>query len=71
MAEIVKSVLPFSTLSKDRTEPFTDDMEKAAIYCLAELERSKGGGLIVKKPEEKLVFVSKFYYPILTVPWKI
>jgi len=70
MAEIVKSVLPFSTLSKDRTEPFTDDMEKAAIYCLAELERSKGGGLIVKKPEEKLVFVSKFYYPILTVPWE-
>ncbi len=70
MAEIVKSVLPFSTLSKDRTEPFTEDMEKAAIYCLAELERSKGGGLIVKKPEEKLVFVSKFYYPILTVPWE-
>jgi len=70
MAEIVKSVLPFSTLSKDRTEPFTDDMENAAIYCLAELERSKGSGLIVKKPEEKLVFVSKLYYPILTVPWE-
>jgi len=70
MAEIVRSVLPFSTLSRDRTEPFTDDMENAAIYCLAELERSKGGGLIVKKPEEKLVFVSKFFYPILTVPWE-
>jgi len=44
-------------------------MEKAAIYCFAELEREKGGGLILKKPEEKLVFLAEFCYPLWLIPW--
>jgi len=45
-------------------------MEKAAIYCFAELERRKGGGLILKKPEEKLVFLTEFCYPLWLIPWR-
>jgi hypothetical protein len=44
-------------------------MEKAALYCFAELERAKGGGLILTKPEEKLVFLAEFCYPIWLFPW--
>jgi DNA repair exonuclease SbcCD ATPase subunit len=44
-------------------------MEKAAIYCFAELERAKGGGLILKKPEEKIAFLTKFFYPFWLFPW--
>ncbi len=46
-----------------------DEMEKASLYCFAELERQKGGGLILKKPEEKTVFLTKLFYPIWLVPW--
>ena len=44
-------------------------MEKSAIYCFAELERERGGGLILKKPEEKLVFLAEFGYPLWLFPW--
>ena len=62
-------ILPFSVLSENRTEPFSEEMGKAAIYCFAELERVKGGGLILKKPEEKLVFLAEFCYPLWLAPW--
>jgi hypothetical protein len=62
-------ILPFSALSENRTEPFSEEMEKAAIYCFAELERVKGGGVILKKPEEKLVFLAEFCYPLWFTPW--
>jgi hypothetical protein len=62
-------LLPFSVLSENRKEPFTEEMEKAAIFCLAELERAKGGGLIMKQPTEKLVFIAEGFYPFLLVPW--
>ena len=62
-------ILPFSVLSENRTEPFSEEMEKAAVYCFAELERVKGGGLILKKPEEKLVFLAEFCYPLWLAPW--
>lgn len=62
-------IVPFSVLSENRTEPFTEEMERAALYCFAELERAKGGGLILKKPEEKLVFLAEFCYPFWLVPW--
>jgi len=67
--KIAKLILPFSVLSKNRAEPFSKDMEKATIYSLAELEREKGGGLLLKKPEEKLVFLTEFCYPLWLVPW--
>jgi len=67
--KVTRLILPFSVLSENRTEPFSSDMERAAIYCFAELEREKGGGLILKKPEEKLVFLAEFYYPLWLIPW--
>jgi chromosome segregation ATPase len=45
-------------------------MERAAIFFLAELERAKGGGLILKQPEEKLAFIVEGIYPFWLVPWK-
>lgn len=65
--KITKSILPFSTLSQDRKEPFKKDTERAAIFCLAELERTKGGGLVLKHPEEKLDFIAEVYYPFWLV----
>ncbi|MGB9714300.1 MAG: hypothetical protein ACPLZC_04905 [Candidatus Bathyarchaeales archaeon] len=67
--KIERLTLPFSVLAENRKEPFTEEMEKAAIYCFAELERAKGGGLILKKPEEKMVFLTKFFYPFWLFPW--
>ena len=63
-------IIPFSILSENRKEAFAEEMEKAAIYCFAELERRKGGGLILKKPEEKLVFLTEFCYPLWLIPWR-
>ena len=44
-------------------------MERAALYCFAELEREKGGGLILRKPEEKRVFLAEFCYLLWLIPW--
>jgi len=67
--ESIQFLLPFLDLSENRKEPFTKEMEKAAIFSLAELERAKGGGLILKQPEEKLTFVAESCYPLLLIPW--
>jgi len=67
--KIARLILPFSVLSENRTEPFAEEVERATLYCFAELERAKGGGLILKKPEEKLVFLAEFCYPLWLVPW--
>lgn len=61
--------LPFSVLAENRKEPFTKDMEEVALYCFAEMERGKGGGLILRKPEEKTVFLAKFCYPFWLASW--
>ncbi|MEM2105957.1 MAG: hypothetical protein QXV21_05775 [Candidatus Bathyarchaeia archaeon] len=68
--EIRQLLFPFSIASESREEPFTEDMERAAIFCFAELERTKGGGLILKQPEEKLAFIVECVYPFWVVPWK-
>ena len=65
---IPKFVLPFSILSESRTDPFTSDMELATIFALSELEREKGGGLLSKRQEEKIAFISKIGYPIWLIP---
>jgi len=59
-------ILPFSP-GKSR-EPFSVDVEAAAVYALAELERAKSGGLIVKQAEEKLLFITKMGYPLWLFP---
>ncbi len=55
--------LPFSTQKNSASE-----VEAAAVFAVAELERNKGGGLIGRQPEEKLVFLSKIGYPLWVFP---
>ena len=67
--EVKQFSLPFSVLSENRKEPFTPDLEVAAVFSLAELERAKGGGFFSKRPEEKMVFIAKVGYPVWVFPW--
>ena len=62
--------LPFCVLSEKRGVPFTPDLEAATIFTLAELERSKGGGMILKQPEEMTMFIAKLSYPVWVSPWR-
>jgi hypothetical protein len=67
--EVKQFILPFSVLSENRKEPFTSDLEVAAVFSLAELDRAKGGGFLSKRPEEKMVFIAKVGYPLWLFPW--
>jgi len=67
---IRKLTLPFAVAGKDRFKPFTKDMEMAAIFYLAERDRKKGEGRVLKKPEEKLAFIAETCYPIWLIPWR-
>jgi hypothetical protein len=55
--------LPFSAQKSSVPE-----VEAAAVFAVVELERYKGGGLIARQPEEKLVFLSKIGYPLWFLP---
>jgi len=55
-------ILPFSPENSGKL--FSFDVEAAAVYALSELERAKGGGLILKQPEEKILFITKIGYPL-------
>ena len=69
--KVRKLILPFAAPAKDRERAFTVEMEKAAVFCLAEMERKKRGGFLKRKGAgEKLLFTSKFCYPMWLVPWK-
>lgn len=57
--------LPFSS-QKSREANFENEL--AAIYAFAELERAKGGGLIIKQPREKILFISQIGYPLWLFP---
>lgn len=61
-------LLPFAVPAGDR-EVFTHEMEMATVFCLAESDREKGGGVILKKAPEELTFVAEIYYPLWLVPW--
>lgn len=67
---IRKLILPFAVAGKDRFKPFTKEMEMAAIFYLAERDRKKGEGRVLKKPEEKLAFIAETCYPIWLIPWR-
>jgi uncharacterized protein YukE len=58
--------LPFS--GEKTKESLNSKIEAGTVFAVAELERSKGGGLIVKKPEEKLAFIAKIGYPLWLYP---
>ena len=42
----------------------------AAIFYLAERDRKKREGRVLKKPEEKLAFIAETCYPVWLIPWK-
>ena len=62
-------LLPFSVSAKERALSFTEEMEMAIIFYMAESDRKKGEGIILKKPPEELVFIAKSCYPVWLVPW--
>ncbi len=64
-----KLTLPFAVSAQNRIKNFTEDMEMAAILYNAESNREKGEGYILKRADEKLVFIAKAVYPIYLVPW--
>ena len=51
-------ILPYVVKGVDRDKPFTDDMESAALLCLAEAQRKRGG--LFGVPIEKLSFISTY-----------
>jgi len=65
-SQVKRFILPFSP-PKVR-EQFSFEVELASVYALAEFEKAKGGGLVVKLTEEKLVFVSQIGYPLWIFP---
>ncbi len=56
-------MLPFAT--KKNQDP---KIEEAAVFAISELQRNKGGGLLLKQPQEKLSFVSRAAYPVWVYP---
>ena len=57
-------MLPFATPSMSRFRDFTKNMERAAVLYLAESNRKKGESSLLKKTDEKLVFITEAYYPV-------
>jgi hypothetical protein len=57
-------MLPFATPSTSRFKDFTKNMERAAVLYLAESNRKKGESSLLKKTDEKLVFITEAYYPV-------
>lgn len=62
-------VLPYAPLDVKRKQQLTSEMELAAIVCLAEAKRKKKSGILGGEPE-KIVSISKLYYPLWLVPWE-
>jgi hypothetical protein len=68
-SEVGKFILPFSVLSERRRKPFTSDMEIAAVFSIAELDRKKGGRIVLKRSKEKITFIAKIGYPLWLFPF--
>jgi len=68
--QLASLILPFAVSSKDRKISFTKEMEMATIFYMAESDRKKGEGILLKKPLEELLFISECNYPIWLVPWR-
>jgi hypothetical protein len=45
-------------------------METATIFYMAESDRKKGEGVLLKKPQEEMLFIAESCYPIWLIPWK-
>ncbi len=68
--KVTRFILPFAVADKDRLKPFTKDIEMAAIFYLAESDRKKGKGRVLKRPAEKLTFITETCYPLWMIPWR-
>lgn len=64
---VEKIILPFA-FNQTNTD-LNENEEKAAVFCTTELERKKGGGLFKKQETEKILFISKVFYPFRIVPF--
>ncbi len=56
-------ILPFTAQKNGTLEA-----EAAAVFAVAELERNKGGGLVIRHSEERLAFITKIGYPLWLYP---
>ena len=65
----LKTLLPFASFPQTENSVLKSEVEKAAVFCLAELNREKGAGVFKKQPSEKIVFTSKVYYPFWLSPF--
>jgi hypothetical protein len=62
-------MLPFSEIDVSRFKPFTKEMEMAVVLFLAKSNRIKGESQLLRKTDEKIVFIAQAYYPIWLVPY--
>jgi hypothetical protein len=67
--KVAELILPFSVPSESRKELFTKGMERAAVFCLAELERRRGSGFVLKRAPRELSFIVEVCYPLWLIPW--
>ncbi len=67
--KVAEIILSFSVPSQNRETLFTKGMERAAIFCLAELERQKGAGFVLKRTPREFAFIAEVSYPFWLVPW--
>jgi len=67
--KVAELILSFSVPSENRAELFTKGMERAAVFCLAELERRKGSGFVLKRAPREFAFIAEVCYPFWLVPW--
>lgn len=67
--KVAELILPFSVPSENRKELFTKGMERTAVFCLAELERRKGSGFVLKRAPREFAFIVEVCYPFWLVPW--
>jgi len=63
-------LLPFVALSETRASSSVPEIEAAAVFCMVDRSRGKGGGVIIKQPEEAITFIAKMGYPLLAFPWR-
>ncbi len=62
-------ILPFATSGPHNLKDFTKNMEMAAVLYLAESNREKGESHLLKKKDEKIVFLAETYYPLWLTPY--
>lgn len=67
--KVTELILQFSTPSVDREQLFTKGMERAAVFCLAEIERRKGSGFVLKRTPREFAFIAEVCYPLWLAPF--